>query len=269
MELVAEVGGYEVYSSLNAKNQLRAPTEFGICLRPTSDEDFARSLFFSCDTARDRTSWLTAMRLAKYGKQLRENYRAFKNKQVDSISPKEYNSYTVPNESVRSRVAMDFTGSVGRIVEDPTEAKAIAISEGLAWKRRWRSNTLTIARRGAGTEVHLSQPWFHKTLTRQQAETLIATHSNQDGAFLVRESRSHPGYFVLSFRCGGKVIHMPIQPLHDTVRDTVCYTLDCGKTKFYDLLQLIEFYQLNVGSLPTRLTHYLVQTHQRSSPVTY
>jgi hypothetical protein len=41
---------------------------------------------------------------------------------------------------------MDFTGSVGRIVEDPMEAKAIAISEGLAWKRRWRSNTLTIAR---------------------------------------------------------------------------------------------------------------------------
>lgn len=35
----------------------------------------------------------------QYGKQLRENYRAFKNKQVDSINPKEYNSYTVPNVS--------------------------------------------------------------------------------------------------------------------------------------------------------------------------
>lgn len=28
-------------------------------------------------------------------------------------------------------------------------------------------------------------------------------------------------------------------------------------TKFYDLLQLIAFYQLNAGSLPTRLTHYV------------
>ena len=28
-------------------------------------------------------------------------------------------------------------------------------------------------------------------------------------------------------------------------------------TRFYDLLQLIEFYQLNAGCLPTRLTHYV------------
>ncbi|EFN70517.1 hypothetical protein EAG_01225 [Camponotus floridanus] len=41
------------------------------------------------------------MRLAKYGKQLRENYRAFKNKQCEqngSGSPKEqYSSYNVSN----------------------------------------------------------------------------------------------------------------------------------------------------------------------------
>lgn len=33
---------------------------------------------------------------------------------------------------------MDFTGSVGRIVEDPQEAKAIALAEGYCWKKRWR-----------------------------------------------------------------------------------------------------------------------------------
>lgn len=33
---------------------------------------------------------------------------------------------------------MDFTGSVGRIVEDPKEAKAIALAEGYCWKKRWR-----------------------------------------------------------------------------------------------------------------------------------
>jgi hypothetical protein len=43
----------------------------------------------------------------------------------------------------------------------------------------------------------------------------------------------------------------------DSVRETLCYTLDSGVTKFYDMLQLIEFYQLNAGCLPTRLTHYL------------
>lgn len=41
---------------------------------------------------------------------------------------------------------MDFTGREGRIVEDPTEAKAIAISEGIAWKKRWRANVAQQAR---------------------------------------------------------------------------------------------------------------------------
>ena len=35
--------------------------------------------------------------------------------------------------------------------------------------------------------------------------------------------------------------------------DGVVYSIDDGKTKFYDLLQLVEFYQLNSGNLPTRL----------------
>ena len=33
------------------------------------------------------------------------------------------------------------------------------------------------------------------------------------------------------------------------------YTLDEGNTKFNDLVQLVEFYQLNSGGLPTRLLH--------------
>lgn len=51
----------------------------------------------------------------------------------------------------------------------------------------------------------------------------------------------------------------------DSVRDTLCYSLDSGVTKFYDLLQLIEFYQLNAGCLPTRLTHYLVYNGPRAN----
>lgn len=78
--------------------------------------------------------------------------------------------------------------------------------------------------------------------------------------FLVRDSQSTPGAFVLTLKCGTKVLHKEITPLSDMQRDTICYTLDSGQTKFYDLLQLVEFYQLNTGSLPTRLTHYLVQS---------
>ncbi|GLH05972.1 Tyrosine-protein phosphatase corkscrew [Gryllus bimaculatus] len=200
-----------------------------------------------------------------YGKQLRENYRAFKNKQVESNSPKEYNSYTVPNESVRSRVAMDFTGSVGRIVEDPKEAKAIAVAEGYSWKRRWRPTARHSAAtmchlQGLESGVHITQPWFHSGMSRDQAAQLISRHGTVDGVFLVRESRSSPGSFVLTFKCGSKVLHTQIQPVMDPVREALCYSLDSGVTKFYDLLQLVEFYQLNAGCLPTRLTHYVVQS---------
>jgi len=199
------------------------------------------------------------MRLAKYGKQLRENYRAFKNKQqVDS------KTCSVPSESVRSRVAMDFTGSVGRIVEDPEEAKAIAAAEGYSWKRRWRPSTrgpslLKVSAAGLKSGIHITQPWFHSGMTRDQAAQLINRYGTVDGVFLVRESRSSPGSFVLTFRCSGKVLHSQIQPVLDPLRDSVCYSLDSGMTKFYDLLQLVEFYQLNAGCLPTRLTHYVVQ----------
>lgn len=34
------------------------------------------------------------------------------------------------------------------------------------------------------------------------------------------------------------------------------YTLDDGHTRFTDLIQLVEFYQLNKGVLPCKLKHY-------------
>lgn len=284
LTVLALLSDFHVYSALNAKNQFRAPTEWGICLRPSGvdseptadlddDVDFAGPsdsnaglCCLSCDSERARTCWLTAMRLAKYGKQLRENYRAFKNKQVESINPKEYNSYTVPNESVRSRVAMDFTGSVGRIVEDPKEAKAIAAAEGYSWRRRWRPSTRTTASaqspvpQGIESGVHITQPWFHSGMSRDQAATLVTRYGTVDGVFLVRDSRSNPGAFVLTYKCGGKVLHTQITPILDPVREAHVFSLDNGFTKFYDLLQLVEFYQLNAGVLPTRLTHYVVQS---------
>lgn len=254
LQVLARLSDVNVYLALNARNQFRAPTEFGLCLAGSNIA--LRCL--ACESERARTCWLTAMRLAKYGKQLRENYRAFKNKkQVDSMT------CSVPSESVRSRVAMDFTGSVGRIVEDPQEAKAIAVAEGYSWKRRLRpsarSPSLLRVTGGLKAGIHITQPWFHSGMTREHATQLIGRHGTVDGVFLVRESRSSPGSFVLTFKCSGKVLHTQIQPVLDPLRESVCYSLDSGVTKFYDLLQLVEFYQLNAGCLPTRLTHYVVQ----------
>lgn len=92
-------------------------------------------------------------------------------------------------ESVRSRVAMDFTGSVGRIVEDPQEAKAIAVAEGYSWKRRWRPSTrspslLRVSAGGLKSGIHITQPWFHSGMTRDQAAQLISRHGTVDGSVL-------------------------------------------------------------------------------------
>ena len=38
---------------------------------------------------------------------------------------------------------------------------------------------------------------------------------------------------------------------------TCHFSLDGGKTRFYDLIQLVEFYQLNAGVLPTRLIYFI------------
>ncbi|XP_046613916.1 growth factor receptor-bound protein 10-like isoform X3 [Neodiprion virginianus] len=269
LEVLANLPDFHVYTTVNAKKQFRAPTQWGLVLRPVTNTKSKKKAGsdFRCitfDNEKTRACWIIAMRLAK----LRENYRAFKNKQCEpTVSSGNYNSYSVPNESVRSRVAMDFTGSVGRIVDDPKEAKAIAVAEGSTWKRRWRpssraphdQNLAKIQELEAG--IHVTQLWFHRGMSRDQAAALVNKYGTVDGVFLVRDSRSNPGAFVLTYKSGGKVLHTQIQLITDHhLRDTYCYSLDSGATKFYDLLQLVEFYQLNTGCLPTRLTHYVVHS---------
>ena len=46
--------------------------------------------------------------------------------------------------------------------------------------------------------------------------------------------------------------------LQEVVDGCVTYSIDDCRTRFFDLLQMVEFYQLNRGSLSARLTHYIV-----------
>lgn len=274
LTLVGHLSDYVVYRITNARRCFNAPFEWAVCLRPSNNGEAEATepgepglKVIAFHTEKSRVCWLTAMRLAKYGKQLRENYRAFKNKQCEQPggdSPKDrYNSYNVSNESVRSHVAMDFTGSVGRIVEDPKEAKDIAESEGIIWRRTWRPfsrpppGCAVVRLHGLDDGIHVLQPWFHRGLKRDIAAAIIRDHGSVDGVFLVRESKSNLGAYVLTYKYSDKVFHAQIQPVFDERCNCWLYTLDKGVTKFYDLLQLIEFYQLNAGSLPTRLTHYV------------
>lgn len=46
------------------------------------------------------------------------------------------------------------------------------------------------------------------------------------------------------------------------------YSLDDGNTRFSDLLQLVEFYQLNRGVLPCKLKHHCARTTLWTHPKT-
>ena len=83
---------------------------------------------------------------------------------------------------------MDFTGSVGRIVDDPKEAQDIAENEGVAWRRRWRPFSRTappgvamVRLHGLDNAVHVVQPWFHSGLNRDVAAAIIRDHGSTDG----------------------------------------------------------------------------------------
>lgn len=111
-------------------------------------------------------------------------------KKQSDASEYEYNKKPLPNESVRSHVAMDFSGNVGRIVEDPKEALAIAQAETGSVRRSWRSSGRTTPGLQAAVsrlenDVHLSQPWFHKNMSRDQAANVLSAHGNKDGLVLI------------------------------------------------------------------------------------
>ncbi|KAF6198614.1 hypothetical protein GE061_008366 [Apolygus lucorum] len=82
-----------------------------------------------------------------------------------------------------------------------------------------------------------TERWFHGHLSGKEAEKLIL-EKGKNGSFLVRESQSKPGDFVLSVRTDDKVTHVMIR-CHD-------YKYDVGGgDKFNSLSELIEHYKKN------------------------
>lgn len=99
-------------------------------------------------------------------------------------------------------------------------------------------------------------PWFYENLSREQASKLLSQYLSINGVFLVRQSTRSPGTFVLSLVLNRKILHIIVMSVQ--IDAHTCYlTLDQGKTKFADLSQLIQFYQLNHSLLGCKLTHYV------------
>uniref|UniRef100_A0A803JZN7 SH2 domain-containing protein n=1 Tax=Xenopus tropicalis TaxID=8364 RepID=A0A803JZN7_XENTR len=157
---------------------------------------------------------------------------------------------------------MDFSGQKSRVIENPTEALSIALQEGLLWRvgklyakcNRFLSVDPPCQYIQESSTVHISQPWFHHQLSRDEAQKLILQQGLVDGVFILRDSQSTHKAFVLSMCHGQKVKHFQIVPVEED--GDHFFTLDNAQTKFTDLIQLVEFYKLNRGTLPCKLKHY-------------
>ena len=79
--------------------------------------------------------------------------------------------------------------------------------------------------------------WYHNSLTRREAETLLLSKGKK-GSFLVRNSSHNPGHYILSARVDEHVSHIIIRN-----KDGV---FDVGGGPIFDsLAQLIEHYMKN------------------------
>ncbi|KAM4623894.1 growth factor receptor-bound protein 7 [Polymixia lowei] len=254
LQYVADLENLNVYTVVNSHKLYGAPSDFTFCIKPSRDHIRAQDLkLLSAENEQTRTCWTSAFRLFKYGKQLQCNYQLSKSapQRLDVAKHTD-----VKSESEASLVAMDFSGKAGgRVIQNPSEAQSAEREEGQAWRRR-EALRCSLPNQNSGarpSSIHRTQPWFHGGVSRKEAQRLIEEQGLVDGMFLIRESQQHAQCFVLSLCCKLKTKHYLVIPCEEGERKY--YTMDDGITLFIDLLQLVEFHQINKGILPVCLKH--------------
>nr|XP_021559398.1 growth factor receptor-bound protein 10 [Neomonachus schauinslandi] len=256
------LGGLEessVFSLITGRKQYGAPTDYGFCIKPNKVRNETKELRLLCaEDEQGRTCWMTACRLLKYGMLLYQNFRIPPPRKA--LLP----SFSTPVRSVseNSLVAMDFSGQTGRVIENPAEAQSAALEEGHAWRKRsTRMNILgsqsPLHPSTLSTVIHRTQHWFHGRISREESHRIIKQQGLVDGLFLLRDSQSNPKAFVLTLCHHQKIKNFQILPCEDDGQ--MFFSLDDGNTKFSDLIQLVDFYQLNKGVLPCKLKHHCIR----------
>uniref|UniRef100_A0A1A8IXR3 Growth factor receptor-bound protein 7 n=2 Tax=Nothobranchius kuhntae TaxID=321403 RepID=A0A1A8IXR3_NOTKU len=254
LQCVADLNQLNVYTVVNGRKLYGAPTDFTFCIKLSKNPVRVQDLrILSAEDESTRTCWMSAFRLFKYGKQLQYNYH------LSKLSPHSLEGSHLSDgrsKSEDSLVAMDFSGkSGGRVIQNPTEAQSAEREEGRAWRKReaLRCNLPNMNSDARPSSVHCGQPWFHGGMCRRKAERLIEKQGLVDGMFLIRDSQNHEQCFVLSLCHQLKVKHYLVIPFEKEGMNY--FTIDDGETLFIDLLQLVEFHQVNPGILPVRLKH--------------
>uniref|UniRef100_A0A8C6UUE1 Growth factor receptor-bound protein 10b n=1 Tax=Neogobius melanostomus TaxID=47308 RepID=A0A8C6UUE1_9GOBI len=209
---------------------------------------------FCAEDEQGRTCWMTAFRIFKYGIVMYQNYK------IPQQRKTLLSHFSAPVRSVseNSLVAMDFSGRIGRVIDNPVEAQSAAMEEGQAWRKRTqRMNVLgshsPLHHSSLHSVIHIAQLWFHGRISREESHRIVHQQGQVDGLYLLRVSQSNPKAFVLTLCHHQKIKHFQILPREEDGQHF--FSLDDGATKFTDLIQLVEFYQLNRGVLPCKLRH--------------
>ncbi|XP_067825415.1 growth factor receptor-bound protein 7-like isoform X2 [Heptranchias perlo] len=254
LQYFADVNESNIYT-VTSRKMYNSPTDFGFCIKLYRMGNGRKDLGVLCsDDEQSRTCWMTAFRLFKLGAQLCLNYQItqHKKKQQSWIQ-----SAAVRNVSQNCLVPMDFSGCTGRVIANPKEASSVAMEEGHAWRKKGtQRHSLPSPCQGSvlSAAIHRTQPWFHGRISREESHRLIIQHGHIDGVFLMRESQRTPKSFVLTLSHHHKTKHFLVVPCED--EGHTYFTVDGGQTKFTDLIQMVEFYQINRGVLPCSLKHY-------------
>lgn len=260
LQLLADLEESSIFYLIAGKKQYNAPNEHGMCIKPNKAKVEMKELRLLCaEDEQIRTCWMTAFRLLKYGMLLYQNYRI--PQQRKGLAP----PFNAPMRSVseNSLVAMDFSGQIGRVIDNPAEAQSAALEEGHAWRKRsTRMNILSsqspLHPSTLNSVIHRTQHWFHGRISREESHRIIKQQGLVDGLFLLRDSQSNPKAFVLTLCHQQKIRNFQILPQCEDDGQTF-FTLDDGNTKFSDLIQLVDFYQLNKGVLPCKLKHHCIR----------
>uniref|UniRef100_A0A8D0D180 Growth factor receptor bound protein 10 n=1 Tax=Sander lucioperca TaxID=283035 RepID=A0A8D0D180_SANLU len=255
LQLLADIEDSNIFTVITGKKQHGAPTDYEFCIKPNKCRGELKELRMLCaEDEQGRTCWMTAFRLFKYGIVLYQNYK------IPQQRKTLLSHFSAPVRSVseNSLVAMDFSGRIGRVIDNPVEAQSAAMEEGHAWRKRsQRMNILgshsPLHHSSLSSVIHIAQLWFHGRITREESHRIIHQQGQVDGLFLLRVSQSNPKAFVLTLCHHQKIKHFQILPCEEDGQ--VFFSLDDGATKFTDLIQLVEFYQLNRGVLPCKLRH--------------
>ncbi|XP_044309288.1 growth factor receptor-bound protein 10 isoform X2 [Varanus komodoensis] len=220
LQLLADLEDSNIFSLIAGKKMYNAPTDYGFCIKPNRVRNETKELRLLCaEDEQSRTCWMTAFRLLKYGMLLYQNYRI--PQQRTALLP----HFTTP---VKRSTRMNILGS-----QSPLHPSTLS------------------------TVIHRTQHWFHGRISREESHRIIKQQGLVDGLFLLRDSQSNPKAFVLTLCHHQKIKHFQILPCEDDGQ--IFFSLDDGNTKFTDLIQLVEFYQLNKGILPCKLKHHCIR----------